>query len=57
MWHGRLMHRGSVANVPGRHRMSFISHYTGLNHWALGPDVARHRDGGLYFRQDVPLDA
>ncbi len=57
IWHGRLMHRGSVANVPGRQRMSFISHYTGLNHWALGPDVSRHRDGGLYFNQDVPLDA
>ncbi len=57
IWHGRLMHRGSTPNVPGRQRRSFISHYTGINHWALGPNVGRHRGGGLYFLQDVELDA
>ena len=57
IWHGRLMHRGSTPNVPGRERRSFISHYTGINHWADGPNVGRHRDGGLYFLQDVALDA
>lgn len=54
IWHGRLMHRGSVPRVPGTERRSFIAHYTGLNHWAEGPNVGHHRDGGLYFIRDVP---
>jgi hypothetical protein len=49
IWHGRLIHRGSPPKVPGRVRHSFIAHYTGLNHWANGPNVGVHRDGGLYF--------
>lgn len=31
-WHGRLLHRGSVANVPGMQRRSLIAHYSGINH-------------------------
>lgn len=49
IWHGRLVHRGSPPRVPGTVRHGFIAHYTGLNHWANGPNVGHHRDGGMYF--------
>ena len=55
IWHARLMHRGSVPAEAGRLRMSFISHYHGVDHWALGPKVGHHRDGGMYFLTDEPL--
>jgi hypothetical protein len=55
VWHARLLHRGSPPKIPGRLRMGFISHYVGLSHWATGPRVGRHRDGGLYFLSDEPL--
>lgn len=51
IWHGRLVHRGSAPAVPGTLRRSFISHYTGLNHWAMGPNVGKHANGSLYFLQ------
>ncbi len=51
IWHGRLVHRGSPPAVPGTIRRSFIAHYTGLNHWAMGPRVGHHTNGGLYFLQ------
>lgn len=31
-WHGRLMHRGSLARSPGRERRSLIVHYSGTKH-------------------------
>mgnify|MGYP001555459106 CR=1 FL=1 len=49
IWHGRLVHRGSPPAVPGTIRHSFIAHYTGINHWANGPNVGHHPDGGMYF--------
>jgi hypothetical protein len=52
IWHARLIHRGSTPNVQGRERRSFIAHYTGVDHWSLGPNVGRTDDGGLYFVQD-----
>jgi ectoine hydroxylase-related dioxygenase (phytanoyl-CoA dioxygenase family) len=32
IWHGRLMHRGSLPRVPGTPRRSLITHYSGINH-------------------------
>lgn len=57
IWHACLLHRGSPPQVPGRQRLSFISHYTGLNHWALGPQVGHHENGAMYFLTGEPLDA
>lgn len=31
-WSGRLLHRGSRAEVPGMERRALIAHYSGLNH-------------------------
>lgn len=31
-WHGRLIHQGSMPNVPGTPRRSLISHYSSLFH-------------------------
>jgi len=47
MWHGRLMHRGSLPRVPGTPRRSLITHYSGINH---RPDMlAREQElGGMY---------
>ena len=56
VWHGRLMHRGSVARVPGMPRLSLISHYSGLGHRFDMPEVARDPQGQAYFVHDVPLD-
>jgi hypothetical protein len=36
IWHGRLIHRGSVPNIPGMERRSLIAHYSGINH---RPDI------------------
>lgn len=56
IWHGRLMHRGSYANVPGMQRKSLISHYSGLSHRIDMPAHSRTKDGSLYFQLDRPLD-
>lgn len=56
IWHGRLMHRGSYANVPGMTRKSLICHYMGLNHSIDAPEIARTEDGSAYFVHNVELD-
>jgi ectoine hydroxylase-related dioxygenase (phytanoyl-CoA dioxygenase family) len=56
IWHGRLMHRGSYANVPGMERKALISHYSGLSHRVDMPLVDRTAGGQAYFRLDYPLD-
>ena len=56
IWHGRLMHRGSNANVPGMIRKSLICHYTGINHSIDSPKFERTEDGSAYFWHDVMLD-
>jgi hypothetical protein len=40
IWHGSLMHRGSLARVPGMPRRSLITHYSGINH---RPDMLDRR--------------
>jgi len=32
------------------------SHYVGLNHWALGPNVGHHPNGAMYFLTGEPLE-
>lgn len=48
LWHGRLLHRGSVANIPGMERRSLIAHYSGVNHREDMPPAIQH-GGGYYF--------
>jgi hypothetical protein len=55
IWHGRLIHRGSMPRVPGMERRSLIAHYSGTGH---RPDmVARAQDenGEHYAVFDTPL--
>lgn len=49
IWHGKLLHRGSVPNDPTRERRALIAHYSGIHHRPDMPDAVRHPDGGLYF--------
>ncbi len=55
VWHSCLLHRGSPPAVPGRQRLSFIAHYHGLSHWALGPRVGHHPNGTMFFLSDEPF--
>ena len=54
VWHACLLHRGSPPRGPGSQRLSFISHYHGLSHWAMGPRVGHHPNGTMYFLNDEP---
>ncbi len=56
IWHGRLMHRGSYANVPGMQRKTLIGHYSGISHRVDMPEVARTPEGSAYFVHGMPLD-
>lgn len=47
-WHGRLLHRGSIANVPGMQRKVLIAHYSGINHRQDMPKAHRHKDGWFF---------
>jgi hypothetical protein len=49
IWHGRLLHRGSKAKVPGAYRPSFIAHFSGINHRPAMPAAREWRDGGWFF--------
>jgi len=55
IWHGRLLHRGSEAKVPGMIRKSLIGHYSGLNHRPDLPNIEMH-NGRPYFHLPLPLD-
>lgn len=48
LWHGRLMHRGTLAKQPGMMRRALINHYSGVNH---RPDMARRGEdaNGMVF--------
>jgi ectoine hydroxylase-related dioxygenase (phytanoyl-CoA dioxygenase family) len=55
VWHGRLIHRGSLPRVPNRLRRALITHYSGINH---RPDMvtrAQDEHGGWYFQANNPL--
>lgn len=50
IWHPRLYHRGSVANVPGAYRGALIAHYSGIDHRSDMPQAVQHPEhGGWYF--------
>ena len=48
IWHGRLMHRGSLPRAPGMPRRGLIAHYSGVNHRPDMPDRAQDANGGVY---------
>ncbi len=55
VWHGRLIHRGSMPNVPGMERRSLIAHYSGVGH---RPDMtvrAQDQNGENYAVFDTPM--
>lgn len=51
LWHGRLLHRGSIANVPGMERRSLIAHYSGIHHRRDMPQAYKY-NGGHFFPVD-----
>lgn len=53
VWHGRLLHRGSVAKRRGMERRALIAHYSGINHRPDMPPARRADDGGWYFPIDT----
>lgn len=48
VWHGRLIHRGSMAKVKGMERRSVIAHYSGVNHREDMPGRAQDENGQYY---------
>lgn len=51
LWHGRLLHRGSLPNVPGMQRKSLIAHFSGIHHRQDMPKAVEYGDG-WYFPVD-----
>ena len=49
IWHPRLYHRGSKANVPGAYRPALIAHYSGIHHRPAMPAPIQHSAGGWFF--------
>lgn len=49
IWHGRLLHRGSVAQIPGMERRALIFHASGIHHRPDMPPAVQHEEGGYYF--------
>jgi ectoine hydroxylase-related dioxygenase (phytanoyl-CoA dioxygenase family) len=47
-WHGRLLHRGSIANKEGMLRKSLIAHYSGINHRQDMPKAQKVGDGWAF---------
>ncbi len=47
-WHARLLHRGSMANVPGMERRALIAHYSGIHHRPDMPPAVPYSDGYLF---------
>jgi ectoine hydroxylase-related dioxygenase (phytanoyl-CoA dioxygenase family) len=54
LWHGRLLHRGTIANVPGMERRSLIAHFSGVNHRQDMPPAQKHAMGGYFFPINDP---
>jgi ectoine hydroxylase-related dioxygenase (phytanoyl-CoA dioxygenase family) len=49
VWHGRLLHRGSIPRLPGAYRPGFIAHFSGINHRSMMPDAVPYAGGGWFF--------
>jgi hypothetical protein len=56
LWHGRLMHRGSMAAERGRERRSLITHYSGIDHRPDMPGRAQDANGQDYAVFDMKLE-
>jgi ubiquinone/menaquinone biosynthesis C-methylase UbiE len=58
IWHGKLVHRGSIANIPGMRRPSLICHYYPLD---IGSGAnrqrrpTRYKGGGYYWPTKEPV--
>lgn len=52
-WHGRLLHRGSLANVPGMRRKALIAHYSGINHRQDMPPAQKYKNGWYFPVDDI----
>jgi ectoine hydroxylase-related dioxygenase (phytanoyl-CoA dioxygenase family) len=55
IWHGRLMHRGSMPAHPGLERRALIAHYSGINHRPDMPGRELDENGHAYAVFDIPL--
>lgn len=57
IWHGRLVHRGSKAKVPGMVRRGLVAHYTEVTHRPDLPNLGwtRARSPLFLFSTDRPL--
>ena len=55
IWHGRLLHRGSMANVPGQLRPALIVHYSGVGHRQDMQTRVADENGQLYHAAGTPL--
>lgn len=55
IWHGRLTHHGSIAEIPGSERRSLITHYLGVSHRDDMLDRATDPAGGVYTLFDHDL--
>jgi len=49
IWHSRLAHRGSLADVPGKQRRALICHYSGVHHRVDMPEAVQSAYGGWLF--------
>lgn len=49
VWHGRLLHRGSKAAIPGAERRALILHASGIHHRPDMPAAVQHEQGGYFF--------
>lgn len=57
IWHGRLLHRGSIPKDPILERRGLIAHYSGIRHRPDMPPAIQHPAGGWYFpvRSQAPM--
>ena len=58
IWHGCLLHRGSIPKVPGMPRKTLIAHYSGVTNredFAKEHTKVYDKTNGLYQYFDIPL--
>lgn len=56
IWHGSLLHRGTIPLDPLRPRKSFIAHYSAVDSRPDFPAAQQSSHGGYYFPINRPLD-
>ena len=55
IWHGRLLHRGSLPRAPHLLRRALIAHYSGVNHRQDMQARVSDENGMQYFASGNPL--